>query len=70
MGVTNLKVGLERKYSIWLGEKKQIDKEIKEILGAYTKLAEKQIRAERLDRPNRKDSALFKTPVQPFVSKQ
>lgn len=50
MGVTNLKIGLERKYSTWLGEKKQVDKEIKEILGAYTKLAEKQIRAQHLDR--------------------
>lgn len=48
MGVTNLKIGLERKYSTWLGEKKQVDKDVAEILNAYTKLAAKQLRADQL----------------------
>lgn len=48
MGISNLKIGLLRKYSRWLGERIQIEKEIAAIEEAYQTLDAKKDRSEKL----------------------
>lgn len=48
MGITNLKVGLSRKFASWTGERIQIEKEIAKINEAVGTLAAKQARVLRL----------------------
>lgn len=49
MGVSNLKVGLSRKYSAWAGEKIKLNREIDKIREAMATLDEKVARVERID---------------------
>lgn len=48
MGISNLKIGLARKYARWLGEQIQLEKEIATIEEAYRTLEEKRARSEKL----------------------
>ena len=50
MGVSNLKVGLSRKYASWAGEKIKLQREIAKIKEAIASLDEKEGRVERIDR--------------------
>lgn len=48
MGMSNLKIALERRYKDWLGEREALVKEATEIEAAYETLEEKRERIERL----------------------
>lgn len=50
MGISNLKIGLERYYCDWLGEKVELEKQIAEIEAAYRTLEEKRGRIEQVER--------------------
>lgn len=50
MGISNLKIGLERYYCDWLGEKVELEKQIAEIEAAYCTLEEKRGRIEQVER--------------------
>lgn len=49
MGVTNLKVGLSRKFASWSGERIHLEREIAKINEAVATLEEKRERVERLN---------------------
>ncbi len=49
MGVSNLKVGLLRKYAAWCGERIQLEKKIARIEEEYQSLGEKRERVSRLN---------------------
>jgi hypothetical protein len=49
MGVSNLKVGLSRKYASWAGERVKLNREIAKIREAMAILGEKEARVERLE---------------------
>lgn len=49
MGVSNLKVGLSRKYSAWAGERIKLNREIEKIHEVMAQLPEKAARVERLE---------------------
>lgn len=49
MGVSNLKVGLLRKYAGWCGERIQLQKSIAKIEAEYETLGKKRERVSRLD---------------------
>lgn len=48
MGVSNLKVGLRRKLSSWMGERIALEREIVKIVKEYGSLEDKRMRVERL----------------------
>lgn len=48
MAVSNLKIGLKRKYARWCGERIQLDKEVARIEDEYQTLAEKRQRLTKL----------------------
>ena len=48
MAIGNYKIGLKRQYARWLGERVQLDKDIKQIEEAYESLDEKKRRLERV----------------------
>lgn len=48
MGMSNLKIGLERRYKDWLGERQALIKQTAEIEAAYETLDEKRRRIESL----------------------
>ncbi len=50
MAVSNLKLGLERLYADWLGEKQRLEKQIDEISAAYETLEAKRERIENVKR--------------------
>lgn len=49
MGVSNLKVGLLRKYAAWCGERIQLQKKIAKVEAEYEALGDKRERVSRLD---------------------
>lgn len=49
MGMTNLRIMLERKFADWLGEQQDLQKHIDEVTAAYEALGEKRDRLERVD---------------------
>ena len=49
MGISNLRLALERRYKDWLGERKLLEKQIDEITAAYETLDEKRDRAARVE---------------------
>lgn len=48
MGITNLKVGLSRKFAAWTGERLQLEKQIAAIEAEYATVDLKRARIERL----------------------
>ena len=50
MAISNLRIALERKYKDWLGEKRNLEREIEEICEAWRSLDEKRERLERVDK--------------------
>ncbi len=49
MGISNLRVGLERKFADWLGEQKDLHKHIEEVTAAYNALEAKRERLEKVE---------------------
>ncbi len=49
MGISNLKVGLTRKFASWSGERLALEKEIAKIAEAYETIEDKRVRVERLN---------------------
>jgi hypothetical protein len=49
MAISNYKIGIKRQYARWLGERMQLDKDIKQIEEAYETLEQKKQRLERID---------------------
>lgn len=49
MAISNYKIGLQRQYARWLGERIQLDKDVKQIEEAYETLVEKKQRLTRIN---------------------
>lgn len=49
MGISNLKVGLARKFSAWSGERILLEKQVAKIESEYATIADKRARIERLN---------------------